>query len=135
MNQERGCHHRDCSQPHRPPRNDDSEYTKEARKHDGMTSTVVKALSHIIAHRGTQTALENPKDGMERPLFMNEPRWKALTEKHTIDYCAWDYTTNSAYSIFSHLMSQGFSAWWTRLQNGCNANFNTQYIKMQQLDH
>ena len=64
---------------------DDIKYAKEARKHDGMTSKVVKALSHSIAHRGTQAALENPKDGMERLLFMNEPRWKALTEKHTVD--------------------------------------------------
>ena len=61
---------------------------REARKYDGMTSKVVKALSHGVAHRGTQAALENPKDGMERLLFMNEPKWKALTEKHTIDYCA-----------------------------------------------
>jgi hypothetical protein len=29
-----------------------------------MTSKVVKALSHSIAHRGTQAALENPKDCM-----------------------------------------------------------------------
>ena len=25
---------------------------------------------------------------MERQLFMHEPHWKALTEKHVIDYCA-----------------------------------------------
>ena len=70
---------------------DDSKYATEARKHDDMTGKVVKALSHSIAHRGTQAALENPKDGMERLLFMNEPRWKALTEKHTVDYCAWNH--------------------------------------------
>ena len=39
-----------------------------------LTSKVVKALAHGIAHRGTQAALEDPKDGMERLLFMNEPR-------------------------------------------------------------
>ena len=50
---------------------------KEARKHDGMTSKVVKALAHSILHRGTRTTLENPKGGMERLLFMNELRWKA----------------------------------------------------------
>ena len=58
-----------------------------------MTRTVVKAkaLSHNIAHRGTQAALKDPRGGMERLPFMDEPRWKALTEKHTVDYCAWDH--------------------------------------------
>ena len=37
-----------------------------------------------IAHNGTQEVLENPKDGMERLLFMDEPRWEAPTEKHEL---------------------------------------------------
>ena len=91
MNQERGYHHRDYSRPHGPPRDDDCKYAKEARKHDGMTSKVVNAVSHSIAHRGTQATLENPKHGMQRLLLMNEPGWKALTEMHTVGYCAWDH--------------------------------------------
>ena len=59
VNQERGYHHRDYSQPHRPPRDDVSRYVREARKHDDMTSKEVKTLSRSIAHRGTQATLEN----------------------------------------------------------------------------
>ena len=49
---------------------------------------------------GTQAALDDPENGMERLLFMNEPRWKALTEKHTIAYCAWDHPYKKPESIW-----------------------------------
>ena len=74
MNQERGYHNREYSQPHRSPRDDDNKYAKEAREHDGMTSKVGKAPSQGIEHMGTQADLEAPKGGTKRLMLMNEPR-------------------------------------------------------------
>ena len=127
VNQERGYHHRDYSQPHRPPRDDDSKYAREARKHDGMTSKVVKALAHSIAHRGTQAALENPKDGMERLLFMNEPRWRALTEKHTVDYCAWDHPYKKPENIW--VSEFGWKPTGTTGNGRCNSDCNSGSVR------
>ena len=56
-----------------------------------MKGRAVKPLAHSIEHKGTQAALENTRDGTERLLFTNEPRWRALTEKHVVDCYAWDH--------------------------------------------
>ena len=63
-------------------------------------SEAIYKQAHSIAHSGTQAALENPKDGRERLLFTNEARWNALTEKHTVDYCAWDHPYKKAENIW-----------------------------------
>ena len=44
-----------------------------------------------MEQQGTHAALENPRRGLERLPFMNAPRWRKLTEKKVIDYCAWKH--------------------------------------------
>ena len=87
-----------------------------------MTSKVVKALSHSIAHRGTKAALENPKDDMERLRLMNEPRWKALSEKHIVDYCAWDHPYKKPGNIW--VSELGWKPTGTTGDGRCNNDCN-----------
>ena len=91
VNQEREVHYRIHSQPHLPPREDDSKYARLARMHDSMTEKVTEALCHSIEHHGIHAALENPRKGMERLPFMNAPRWRKVTDKKIVDYCAWNH--------------------------------------------
>jgi len=100
VNEGRGFHYRIHSEPHWPPREDDSKYSKLAKKHDAMTSRVIDALADSTENRGTQIAAENPRGGMERQLFMNAPRWKRLTHKHITDYCAWKHPYQKSENIW-----------------------------------
>ena len=88
VNQDRGSAYRIYSMPHWPARTDDSKYGIKARMHDAMSEKVIQAMTYSALHEGVQVAAENPRGGMERQLFMHEPHWRALTEKHVIDYCA-----------------------------------------------
>ena len=74
--------------PHWPARTDDSKYGIKARMHDAMSEKVIQAMSYSATHEGIQVAAVNPRGGVERQLIMHEPHWKALIEKHVIDYCA-----------------------------------------------
>ena len=91
LNQSREVHYRIHSDPHLPPRDDDSKCARLARKHDSITGKVTKALCHSIEQQGTYSALENPRKGLERLPFMKAPRWRSLTEKKVVDYCAWKH--------------------------------------------
>ena len=65
-----------------------------------MTSKVIQAMADSNENRGTQIVTENPRGGTERQLFMNAPRWKRLTHKHVIDYCAWRHPYQKSENIW-----------------------------------
>ena len=87
-----------------------------------MTSRAVKVLSHSIAHTYTLAALENPRDGMEKLLSTNEPRRRALTEKHVVDYCAWDHLYEKHENIW--VSEFGWQPTGTTGNGRCNSDCN-----------
>ena len=100
VNQLRGSAYRMHSQPGLPSVPGNSKYARLARNHDAMTSRLIKTLTHCMNTHPIHVAVENPRSGMEQQWFMEAPEWKALTEKHIVDYCAWKHPYRKSENIW-----------------------------------
>ena len=72
-------------------------------------------------------ALENLRGGMERLLFVNAPRWRTLTEKHVVDYCAWGHPYKKPENLW--VSDFGWTSTGTTGNGRCNSNCDSGSIR------
>ena len=100
VNEGRGHHTRDFSDPSWPPRNDDSKHAKRAAAADKMTENLTHSLMHAADEYDIRFAVENPTNGVVRRPFMQSPEWLEHTQCMTVDYCAYGHTVKKPTNIW-----------------------------------
>ena len=100
VNEGRGSHTRDFSDPTWPPRGDGSEQARRAEAADELTENLGYSLMAAKKDHGIEFAQENPTGGMARRPFMQSPEWLECTQCMTIDYCAYGHAAKKPTNIW-----------------------------------
>ena len=100
VNEGRGTHTRDFTDPTWPPRKDGSEQAQRAEAADALTENLGLSLMTAKKEHGIEFAQENPTGGMSRRPFMQCPEWLECTQCMTVDYCAYDHPAKKPTNIW-----------------------------------
>ena len=99
VNEGRGTHTREFSDPAWPPRRDGSEQARRAEAADALTENLGYSLMAAKKDHGIEFAQENPTGGMSRRPFMQSPEWLECTQCTTIDYCTYRHAAKKPTNV------------------------------------